>query len=933
MVTQSARLPAAAGPSTFAGTPGRYCELPGDTPCEKIGTAQAITSEHFRIRPPYSRGTVAAAGIPQRQTIMARCRATTKKGSQCKRKAAPGSRYCGRHERSGAKRPGRASTSDGVYQAQVRQWLKVLRVAQWFFTILGAGFAIVSVCVLAMFLSERRAARASSEWPSVEGRILSSELDFWQERNRDTGRSTTVYVANVEYGYRVNGKRHMSRRVAFGGRGSTASAKGYDKSAVQAVVERYPTGKAVDVYHDPHDPAQAVLEPGMTRFRRRAWIFPVVFLVLGLGVAFGARPFFRRQMRSSVASMGDQFGPNIWETAAEYGIYPPAKARKATAQPARTGFERAGVVPYAVGFAAAVFGMCMAAHTQEMGFFLTFGMGGLVFNGIGWALGLRRRPWMLAPFVLGCLAPIVAGSCLAWLQHHKLTTYEPAPATIMSARVERGTVGVSNIRHRVHVTYEYHVAERRYTSSQAFPLPYFISAPARSGENASRGAARHVLETVCGKLPAEVSEVNERVPAATPAYHDPTNPSDAFLVRRCSRVPFPLFLLPLLPILALRFWSVTTASRLEDNARERARRRTLLFWHCAGAAALGCYLLTDASLYRAGDKTWVVATICVFEALGLIPAAMLLPSLFSEDRAARAKNALGMWAVLTGLLSFLAVFVVHLVVKLGKWIFRLKIAFWPLYGYVVLAIGGAVTAVVAYAWWREEHDEAPPKNTKKKRGRAKREMTPIEREREIRRRIDEMGAEAFPDQPRVTWTIKGFEHREDYSFVEVEPTRETAGWSRLKFVVHFHRGKKLKLAGCYAFSDGLWGCVFTMSGHDEAELDRLHCQGTGEPMPTEEREAWIQRNIQAVGKQGWPEDDVTWTLRGIAHKGPYSFVEAEASPADVVGWSRLKFVVLMQAGHPTVVGCYGLDENGWGLVFEGAADTPSDWKQLHDSSD
>ena len=92
-----------------------------------------------------------------------------------------------------------------------------------------------------------------------------------------------------------------------------------------------------------------------------------------------------------------------------------------------------------------------------------------------------------------------------------------------------------------------------------------------------------------------------------------------------------------------------------------------------------------------------------------------------------------------------------------------------------------------------------------------------------------------------------------------------------------------------------------------------------------------------IASEAYPaaaKEEVTWTLRGMAHNDIYTFVEAEAPLADVVGWSRFKFVMLMQAGgRPTVVGSYGLGETGWGLAFEGAADTPSDWKQLHDSSD
>lgn len=575
---------------------------------------------------------------------MVRCQATTTKGSQCKNQAAPGSDYCRRHAGSG--------TGDDVYQGQARQWLKVLRVAQWAVTVLGAVFAIGAAYGVASMLGELRTARESSNWPTATGRVVSSEADSW--RQRDSGHDRTVYLAAIRYHYKVDGERYEGVRIAFGGRASsTGIEKTIDKGAAEAVVERYARRKAVKVFYNPWDPGESVLEPGTAHFRYGTLVGFTVFFFVAIGVAFGARPFFQRQMRSSAASMAEQLGPNIWETAAEYDIYPPNETRPAAAQPALTGSKRTDVIPNAA-------------------------------------------------------------------------------------------------------------------------------------------------------------------------------------------------------------------------------------------------------------------------------------SLPNGDRTARIKNALGMWAVLTGVLAFLAVFVVHLGIKLSNWIFELKTSFWPLYGYVALAIAGAVTAFVVYAWWREEHDVEPTEEEGERPA-----VTPIEREHEIRRRIDEMGEGAFPDQPPVTWTIKGFEHREDYSFVEVEPSRETGGWSRLKFAVYFRPGRREpELAGGYAFSDGLWTEAFEMAGHDLSELDRLLFQGTGEPMPTEEREEWIERHIQAIGKQGWPEDEVTWTLRSMEHKDAYSFVEADASPADAIGWSRLKFVLLMQSGgQPIVAGCYGLDETGWGLVFENDTNTPSDWKQLHVDDD
>ena len=290
-----------------------------------------------------------------------------------------------------------------------------------------------------------------------------------------------------------------------------------------------------------------------------------------------------------------------------------------------------------------------------------------------------------------------------------------------------------------------------------------------------------------------------------------------------------------------------------------------------------------------------------------------------KDRAGEVKNALAVWAVVTGMISFLAVFVVQFgVIGIGNKFFGLQVTFWPLYLYIVIAIGVCVAAFLVYLSLESEH-----------------EVDSTERDVEIRRHIDEIGKEAFPDQPHVGWMIKHIDHREDYSFVEVEPTQPRGGWSRLKFVVYFGRGAKPELVGCLAPGEmeGSWQVAFDVpSALDPAQWQRLCFGDAGEPMPIEERERWILRNIQGIGTSRFPENaEVRWALHGMIHKDAYSFVEAEPTPAWAIGWDRVKFVLLMPSGGQSqVVGAYAIIDGTGEIIFEDT-DTPSDWKQLHDS--
>jgi hypothetical protein len=68
--------------------------------------------------------------------------------------------------------------------------------------------------------------------------------------------SFAVYLASIEYHYTVAGTLYRSRRVNF---------KGYVPYLEKAhrIAASYPPGAEVDVWYDPRDPRQAVLEPGI----------------------------------------------------------------------------------------------------------------------------------------------------------------------------------------------------------------------------------------------------------------------------------------------------------------------------------------------------------------------------------------------------------------------------------------------------------------------------------------------------------------------------------------------------------------------------------------------------------------------------------------------------------------------------------------------
>ena len=90
-------------------------------------------------------------------------------------------------------------------------------------------------------------AKASVNWPTTTGKVVSSEIKKVMFRRQP----------QISYSYSVSDKPYTSQRVSFAG--------GYKPKDVDPTVARYPVGSDVTVAHDPQNPAEATLEPGSNK--------------------------------------------------------------------------------------------------------------------------------------------------------------------------------------------------------------------------------------------------------------------------------------------------------------------------------------------------------------------------------------------------------------------------------------------------------------------------------------------------------------------------------------------------------------------------------------------------------------------------------------------------------------------------------------------
>jgi hypothetical protein len=106
---------------------------------------------------------------------------------------------------------------------------------------------------LMFFIGARRYSKQAANWPSVRGKIVSSSVESYEERDSDHTLRTR-YRPAVEFAYTVRGLEYRSRQIKVGL--EVSGARAY----AEKVVAKYPAGSEVEVHYDPADPSTAALE-------------------------------------------------------------------------------------------------------------------------------------------------------------------------------------------------------------------------------------------------------------------------------------------------------------------------------------------------------------------------------------------------------------------------------------------------------------------------------------------------------------------------------------------------------------------------------------------------------------------------------------------------------------------------------------------------
>lgn len=128
----------------------------------------------------------------------------------------------------------------------------------------------------------RQLVAACQRWPTVEGVILDSTIEFDKDvwfGGEPGNYSPGVFSPTIRYRYTVKGREFIGDQVAPGGIVHTSS-----KAGAIRWTQRFPPGARVRVHYNPRSPAEAyLLAEYMAGFWGRG--IPLLFIAIGFGLA------------------------------------------------------------------------------------------------------------------------------------------------------------------------------------------------------------------------------------------------------------------------------------------------------------------------------------------------------------------------------------------------------------------------------------------------------------------------------------------------------------------------------------------------------------------------------------------------------------------------------------------------------------------------
>ena len=153
----------------------------------------------------------------------------------------------------------------------------------------------------------------SENWDKGTATITSSEIEKTESKSKDAQGFTQTsisYSVRVKYSYIVEGSNFDGNTVGFG----TMSHN--ERSDAQEELKSYPKGKTIDVYYDPENPSDSVLNKGVFWPMYIVIVVMVIILIGSIWASFALTKYLKKRAADAMA---------LFQEKADYNEHPFSK--------------------------------------------------------------------------------------------------------------------------------------------------------------------------------------------------------------------------------------------------------------------------------------------------------------------------------------------------------------------------------------------------------------------------------------------------------------------------------------------------------------------------------------------------------------------------------------------------------------------------------
>lgn len=135
--------------------------------------------------------------------------------------------------------------------------------------VIGVIIIVGGLLMFLMGVASYKDSLISHSWPTTFGKVNSAKVIH------KVVDQVNHYTATVEYDYTVNNENYIGNKISIGPVGSLPWIE-------EEKIRKYPEGSRVQVYYNPQDHSEAILEPGVKSGTVWWLVVTIILVVAGI---------------------------------------------------------------------------------------------------------------------------------------------------------------------------------------------------------------------------------------------------------------------------------------------------------------------------------------------------------------------------------------------------------------------------------------------------------------------------------------------------------------------------------------------------------------------------------------------------------------------------------------------------------------------------